>query len=147
MPGGRPTTYNDELLELAGSYLSEFEREQHERTGQVAKEVIPTVVGLCRYIGRAKSTVYKWLTEDDKSEFSDIVSALEENQQIGLISGGLSGGYNPMITKLILSKHGYSEKSEVDHRSGDGSMTPRSYTPEQYQTAQDNLDGNLDDLD
>jgi len=118
---GRPTIYTNEMLEKAFEYIGLFDLRQGERECNVDQEIIPTVVGLCRYIDRSKSTVYSWLKDEDKGDFLDIVSALEESQHISLVSGGLSGGYNPMITKLILYKHGYSEKMEVDNTSSDGS--------------------------
>lgn len=118
---GRPTIYTTEMLDEAFEYLRLFDIPQHEREGLVSQEVIPTVVGLCRHIKRSKSTVYSWLKDDDKGDFLDIVSAIEESQHISLVSGGLASTFNPMITKLILSKHGYSEKMEVDNTSSDGS--------------------------
>ena len=118
---GRPTTYTNEMLDESVEYLRAFDTLQHERECLVRQEVIPTIVGLCRYIKRSKSTVYSWLKDKDKEDFLDIVSAIEESQHISLVSGGLSGNYNPMITKLILSKHGYSDKMEVDNTSSDGS--------------------------
>ena len=119
MAGGRPTTYTQEVIDKARDYLIEYES---------CGEVIPTVVGLCRFIGRAKSTVYKWVGEEDKQEFSDIVNEIEEYQHIKLVSGGLSGGFNPMITKLILSKHGYSDKLEQDITSGGKVLQHPGYT-------------------
>lgn len=109
MAGGRPTTYTQEVIEKARDYLIKYES---------CGEVVPTVVGLCRFIGRSKATVYNWIKEDDKKEFLDIVNEIEEYQHVKLVSGGLSGGFNPMITKLILSKHGYSDKVEQDITSG-----------------------------
>lgn len=112
MAGGRPTSYNDEVLSLAHEYLVCYE-------GQ--GEAIPSIVGLCRYIGRGKTTVYNWLADKDdekKDEFRDIAEEIEELQHIKLVSGGLVGGYNPMITKLMLSKHGYSDSVKTDITSG-----------------------------
>ncbi len=144
---GRPTIYTPQMLDESLEYLNLFSLKQGERECLVDQEVIPTIVGLCRYIKRSKSTVYSWLKDEDKGDFLDIVSAIEESQHISLVSGGLSGSYNPMITKLILSKHGYSEKTEVDNTSSDGSMTPKAYSPEQYKNAQNNINDVLDDLD
>jgi hypothetical protein len=39
-----------------------------------------------------------------------------------LLNNGLDGTFNPPITKMMLSKHGYSDKIEQDHTSSDGSM-------------------------
>lgn len=103
---GRPTTYNDEMLASAYHYVEHFD--------EFEDEIVPTVVGMCRYINRAKSTVYKWIGEEGKEDLSDIVKALEESQHIHLVNGGLGGKYNPMITKLMMGKHGYSDKQEIE---------------------------------
>lgn len=108
---GRPTSYTPEVIAEAEQYLVDY-REKH---GQV----IPSVVGLCKVINRGKTTVYNWI--DDKSdvyqvEFRDIVDKILEYQEIDLVSGGLSNAYNASISKLLLTKHGYSDKQETEHR-------------------------------
>jgi hypothetical protein len=105
MPAGRPTTYTKELLKAAKEYLSIYKD---------SDEVVPTIVGLCRHIGRSKSIVYKWKGEPDKQEFLDILEEIEETQEIDLIGGGLKSTLNPTITKMMLTKHGYSDKLETD---------------------------------
>lgn len=115
----RPTTYNQDVIDMAREYLVEYENEG---------EVIPTVVGLCKFIGRSKATIYNWIKDDDKKEFLDIVNEIEEYQHIKLVSGGLSGTYNNMITKLMLSKHGYSDKVEQDITSGGKALQHPGYT-------------------
>ena len=114
MAGGRPTTYSDEVIEKACDYAENFER---------FGDVIPTVVGLCGVIERSKSTVYKWCKEQDKREFSDIVRKIEEIQEKTLISGGLSNSFNASISKLLLTKHGYSDKQEIDHKTDGDKIT------------------------
>jgi uncharacterized protein with von Willebrand factor type A (vWA) domain len=108
MAAGRPTSYTEEVLTSAYDYLANYKDND---------EVIPTVVGLCRHIGRGKTTVYNWAAEktDEKAEFRDILEAIEENQHIGLVNGGLSNAFNPTITKMMMTKHGYSDKQEIDH--------------------------------
>ena len=39
-------------------------------------------------------------------------------QERFLVEGGVSGSYNPMISKLILTKHGYADKQEVTGADG-----------------------------
>lgn len=105
---GRPSKYNEEILELAREYLKTFAKR---------KEVIPTLEGLALYIKISRETVYAW--RDEHKEFSDIVGEILAAQAFGLINGGLRGELNPTITKLILSgKHGYVEKSEQDLTTG-----------------------------
>lgn len=105
---GRPTSYNDEVLAAAYYYVEHFD--------EFEGEVVPTVVGMCRYIKRGKTTVYNWIADEDKTkdDFRDIVSALEESQHLYLVNKGLVGKFNPMITKLMMGKHGYSDKQEIE---------------------------------
>lgn len=114
---GRPTKYCHELLEAAEAYL-----ENHETAG----DLVPSVVGLCLSIGISKSIAYDWAKQPDKAAFSDILTRVEANQERKLISGGLAGDYNPAITKMMMTKHGYSDKIEQDHTSSDGSMSAPS---------------------
>ena len=107
----RPVEYSKKVLKLAEEYLATYEQKGEE---------VPTVVGLCLHINRARSTVYRWANE--KPEFSDIITRVSELQELKLINGGLRGEFNPQITKTLLAKHGYSDRQEIDHRSGDGSM-------------------------
>jgi hypothetical protein len=118
----RPTTYTEEMLAKAREYLEVYD--------SVLEELVPTVVGLCDYIERSKTTVYRWAQEEGKDEFRDILGAIEQKQEKALVKGGLSGQFNSVITKMMMTKHGYSDKQEIDHRSADGSMTPKPTTIE-----------------
>lgn len=104
MAGGRPTTYTTEMLEKANAYLEEWEAEG---------DMIPSVVGLAKYIERSKTSIYDWAKEDGKEEFADILARINEIQRQTLINKGLSGVFNSNITKLVLGKHGFSEKKEL----------------------------------
>lgn len=88
--------------------------------------IIPTVAGLACYLGVSRSSVNKWASED-KSEggFSDIVEGILSMQEFKLVNGGLKGDYNPTIAKLLLTKHGYSDRAEIDNKSSDGSMATK----------------------
>lgn len=114
--GGRPSKYNDELLARAEWYADNYAEKG---------DVVPTVVGLALHLGVANSTVYAWSKEADKAEFSAIFTRIEQLQHQGLVNGGLSNAFNPAITKMMLTKHGYSDKVEQSHTSPDGSMTPQ----------------------
>ena len=109
---GRPSTLTPEVIELAWSYVDQYDEYEH---------AVPSVVGLCKVINRAKSTVYKW-AEDDDNPFSDILRAINENQELVTFNKSLTGEYNAAIAKLLLGKHGYSDKH--DHTSSDKSMSP-----------------------
>jgi len=101
---GRPTKLTPELLKLAYSYLGDYKTKH--------KHKIPSIVGLCRVTNIAISTAYKWAEEKD-SDFSYITGKIMEYQQFDLIDGGLDNTFNPTITKLLLTKHGFTDKSEV----------------------------------
>jgi hypothetical protein len=60
-----------------------------------------------------RSTLYDWKTK--YGEFSYIVNEVMQEQAKRLFSNGLSGAYNASIAKLMLTKHGYSEKQEIEH--------------------------------
>jgi len=111
----RPTDYNDEVLAKAADYV-----DNHEQYG----DAVPTVAGMACEIGIARSTLYEWSKDEDKPEFSDIFTRVAEYQERKLINGGLVGGFNPAVTKMMLTKHGYSDKQDLNHSSQDGTMQP-----------------------
>lgn len=100
----RPTDYNEEILDKAREYLGALPKD----------EQIHSIEGLADYIDISRSNIYLWASQDDKTEFSDIVEKVREKQAKTLISKGLSGDFNSSITKVILTKHGYVDKQETD---------------------------------
>ena len=78
--------------------------------------VIPSVVGLARYLDVSRSTLYLW--GDDHDEFSDILDSIKDEQHEILVSSGLTGDFNPTMAKLMLTKHGYSDKQELTGNEG-----------------------------
>jgi|SRR5690625_5105183 len=113
-PVGRPTKYNDEIQAKAEYYLLQGFEEQGD--------AVPSLAGLCCYLGVVRSTVYLW--SETYPQFSDTLLAINEKQEVMLISGGLRGEMNSTITKLMLANHGYSDKVEQAHTSPDGSLAP-----------------------
>lgn len=108
MPAGRPTKYNDEILFKAREYLDGFVKVKKD-----ADEVIPTIAGLSIFLKIDRTTVYDWADQDDKKEFSNIVKELMAKQELTLMNKGLTGAFNPNITKLALTKHGYRDKADL----------------------------------
>lgn len=103
----RPTKYNDQMLQKAREYGD------HWRT--LKDEIIPTVEGLAYYMGISRDTIYEWLSQEDKDEFSDIISKIKVEQGKILLNGSLKGDLHHVIAKLILSsKHDYKEESKTD---------------------------------
>jgi len=107
----RPTDYTQELIEKAKDYL-----ENHEKHG----DVVPSVAGLAKHLEIHRSTIYDWKSQEDKKEFSDILANILSTQEQILINKGLKNEFNSAIVKLMLGKHGYSEKQEskVEHSGG-----------------------------
>jgi hypothetical protein len=103
----RPTKYNNDMYEKAMDYIANF------RTidiGNASNASVPTAAGLAIYLGVAKSTLYKWAEEHDA--FSDTLAFLNDMQEYELTNNGLNGKFSGVITKLMLSNHGYTEKIE-----------------------------------
>jgi hypothetical protein len=113
MPAGRPTKHTPELIERAREYANG----QYEIIG----DVIPSIAGLANYLDITRETIHTWVNEEDKAEFSDIVKKMLQTQESVLIAKGLDSKFNASITKLILTKHGYSDKVEQTHAGKDGS--------------------------
>lgn len=110
----RPTDYTPELLEKARDFL----HKEHKSAAFLS------VAGLAQHLGIARSTVYDWANHEDKKEFSDILEKVLTAQELFLTANGLSGEYNSTITKLILTKHGYTDKQETDLTSKGESISP-----------------------
>ena len=52
--------------------------------------------------------------EEDKAEFSAMLGKMLSRQERTLLSGGLGGNMNANICKLVLAKHNYSDKQEIE---------------------------------
>jgi hypothetical protein len=102
MAGGRPKTLTSEVKAKARDYINDFESYGH---------AVPSLVGLCRVINRSRQTLYNWSNDD--SEFLDILEAINENQELVTLNKSLTGEYNATIAKLLLGKHGYSDKQTL----------------------------------
>jgi hypothetical protein len=114
-PVGRPSKYNDEILEQAEAYMLGGWKE--------VNDTIPSLAGLACYLGLSRETVNAWSHE--KKEFSDITSGILALQERELVNRGLLKEFDSGISKLILGKHGYTDKVQQDHTSSDGSMAQK----------------------
>jgi hypothetical protein len=106
----RPTKYNKEMLEIAESYLTTYNSEHNH--------LIPSIVGLSEVLEVTAKTLYNWSDHDDRKEFLHMLEKIQQRQQRILIENGLTGDFNAAITKLALTKHGYSDKVEQDVTTG-----------------------------
>ncbi len=106
----RPTIYSEEIVEKAREYR-DLKRPNKD-------EVIPMIEGLVLYLHIAKDTIYQWIKDEDKKEFSYIVSEILAQQARILVGGSLKGKLNASISKLLLNKHGYRESHELGGLDG-----------------------------
>jgi len=111
MPGGRPTKFSDEVLEKAEDYLKNYRE---------LGDMIPSVVGLADELCVSVKTLYNW--SEKHPQFLHMLERINSRQHRVLLSGGLSGEMNSNITKLVLAKHDYSDKTQTDVTSGGESI-------------------------
>ena len=103
---GRPTKYTDELIKKAREYITDYE---------MYGDVIPSIAGLSSYLEVTRTTLYDW--EKEHKEFSYILRGIKSEQEKVLLNSGLNGDFNSAITKLVLGKHGYHDKQDVDQKT------------------------------
>ena len=105
MPAGRPTKYTPEIVKQAWEYLETYNTEYNH--------IIPSVVGMAIVLNVHKSTLYDWASQEGNA-FSDILQRCNDYQEFKLIDGSLRNDLNTHISKLVLGKHGYSEKTQQE---------------------------------
>lgn len=99
----RPKEFNESVLERAQYYIDDCE------------DLVPSIAGLALYLNIARPTVYDW--KGQYPEFSYIVESIMATQEQRLLNGGLGGEYNASISKLMLTKHGYTDRVETDNQT------------------------------
>lgn len=118
---GRPTTYSKNILIKTREYISichdshevayrpriESGLVNGEEAYRVQKTKIPTLEGLAFHLRVHKDTIQEW--KKVHKPFSVLIDELLAKQADELINKGLSGDYNPVIAKVLLTKHGYRE--------------------------------------
>lgn len=122
---GRPTKYDRKFIAKADEYLKECHDKVYRfqkamgKTDGFERRVdvnLPTIEGFAVYLGVNKTTLYEWAKKHNKHpyDFSNALYRIKDEQRKRLTNKGLSGEYNPLIAKLILSSnHGMSEKSDL----------------------------------
>ena len=108
---GRPSDYTPDIVKKAWAYAN--------GGGEKVGDLVPSVAGLACQIGVRRETCHAW-AKDETKEFSNILSTIAEKQERQLLNGGLGGVFNPSITKMMMTKHGYSDatKNEVSGPNG-----------------------------
>ena len=104
--GGRPTKYTPEIVQQALDYLEQYNTEHGH--------AIPSAIGMSIVLKLDESTLYDWAKQEG-NEFSKILPRCKKQQEFTLINGGLKSDLNSNIVKLVLGKHGYSDKQHTEH--------------------------------
>jgi len=104
-PVGPPTKWNQEIIDKAKHYLANY---------QDYGKNIPTVARLSQVLNISRDRIYKWAEQKDKKELKYILSQLKCIQEAELLENGLSNEFNPTITKLLLTKHGYHDNLQAN---------------------------------
>ena len=112
---GPKSPYGDEVQEKAEWYLNGGYRE--------LDQVIPSGAGLARYLGVHRRTLYKWA--EVHPAFKYALESMNDEQEVRCLNNGLTGKFTPIVTKLILARHGYHDKTDSNLTSSDGSMSPK----------------------
>lgn len=121
--GGRPTKYRESMIKQVDEYLKECvtkyedyvktEGDKSTSYQRVIKPNLPKLETLSGILDVDHSNMLEW--EKLYPEFHKALDRVRKLQHNMLIEGGLSGDFNPLISKLILSSnHGYKEKSETE---------------------------------
>ena len=112
---GRPSNLDDKIIERARAYADGGFRNVPNK--------IPSIAGLAFFLGKSRECMYEWARQSDV--FSGILDEILRTQEMLLLDGGLGGDFNAVITKMILTKHGYSDKQETDIKNSDCSLKPQ----------------------
>lgn len=104
---GRPSELAQSLEKAKAHLLGDYEK---------LGDVVPSIAGLACYLGKSRSRVYEY--SEQNAEFKDILEGILAMQENRLINKGLQGEFNSTIAKLMLTKHGYSDKQELTGKDG-----------------------------
>ena len=99
---GSPSRYTAQIIYDACYYADNYKD---------IGDKIPSIAGLSRYLKITRDTLYRWAKDDKKQDFKNIMDSILSEQEASLLNNGLDGTFNPHITKLVLSKHGYGDNS------------------------------------
>lgn len=100
---GAPGKYSDAMLKAAQKYFRDA--------------YVPTVAELADTLGVCRETVYHWAGSGFHPDIADMLGRIQTRQEARLLWGGLSGVLNPVITKLMLAKHGYASATDNTNKN------------------------------
>jgi len=110
MPASPPSKYTSGRLAKARAYLKKLPE----------GDVVHSIVGMAIAMGVCEETLFAWEKDPEKTEIIRYLKEVRNLQKTELLNRGLSGSYNPTIAKLMLTKHGYSDKVDTTQAGPDG---------------------------
>ncbi len=120
--GGGVTKYNPDILIRTNEYIKQaVDGWERYYVNNIKKKTfvnkfnvkLPSLAGLANYLDTTKKVLLEWGSKYE--EFRNLLDKIQILQEERLLNKGISGEYNSNIAKLILTKHGYSDKQEVEH--------------------------------
>lgn len=134
MSGLCESKYKKKYAKLIDDYIAscedvweEFHKTRGVKSDSFEEKItvkLPSVEGFVIWLEEVhgirivRKTIYNWDNNKDYPEFSAALDKLRTVQMQRLVEGGLSGHYNHVITKLMLSSnHGMKER--IDNTTND----------------------------
>lgn len=114
MPAGRPLKFKsvEELDTKIAEYFAYCDEQKKPYT----------VTGLAIYLDTSRETISEYY---ERPEFVDIIRKAKDKCEGYLVENALQGKNNPVFSIFVLkNSYGYKDKTELDHSSSDGSMSP-----------------------
>lgn len=88
---------------------------------------VPSVTGLAKVLDVGRTSLYRWA--EVWEEVEHVIELISIYQEVELIDKGLDNTFNPAITKMLLSRHGYADKTETDVTSGGQQLNAWTVSP------------------
>lgn len=139
---GRPTKYSPAIIKKTYEYINSAKDQFYNyqkgfgNTDTYERRVmanLPTLEGLALHLNVHRDTVHAWSKK--YPAFSDALDVLMAVQRERLLNRGLSGDYNPVIAKLVLSAN-HNMRERVDTTSDDKPL-PVPVTVNNYKNLSD----------
>lgn len=139
---GRPSKYSPAIIKKTYEYINGAKDKFYNyqkgfgNTDTYERRVmanLPTLEGLALHLNVHRDTVHAWSKK--YPAFSDALETLMAVQHERLLNRGLSGDYNPVIAKLVLSAN-HGMKDRVDATTDDKPL-PAPVTVNNYKNLSD----------
>ena len=102
MAGGRPTKYSNAVIDQLKDYIANYE---------TYGDIVPSAAGFACVLEVSRHTLYNWA--EKHAAFLHMLGRLNSAQERIAMKKGLLSEWNPTIVKLLLAKHGYTDKQEI----------------------------------